>query len=318
MQRRIGFSIVVIMAAIIINFIIPRAMPGDITFYVTDSDMNPAYAQAILKRLGLDRPLWDQFWIYIKDTFTLNFGQSFVFKGRPVLEMIGEALPRTILLLIPAQIISLLVGYFLGVMAGWKAGTKRDSFITGTSLVIWAMPMFWTGMIVLYVGGYVLGWFPISGYKEIGMDDKFTWWQTIWDRIHHIILPTITLATKFGVYQLVMRNTMTITLKQNYIITAKAKGLSEFRVKHRHAARNALLPTVTAAAMRFAMLIAGLIFIETIFSYPGMGKMIFDAVAKHDYPVIQASFLFFALVVIAIIFTLDMVYARLDPRVRYD
>ncbi|MFC1979254.1 ABC transporter permease, partial [Chloroflexota bacterium] len=290
MQRRLGFSIAVILAAIVINFIIPRAMPGDITFYLTDSDMSPAYADAILKRLGLDRSLWTQFWIYFRDVFTLNFGESFVF-GRPVIDMVWEALPRTILLLIPAQIISLLVGYFLGVISGWKAGSKRDSFITGGSLVIWAMPMFWTGMIVLYVGGYLLQWFPLSGYKSIGMDDQLNWWQTIWDRIYHIILPTITLATKFGVYQLVMRNTMTITLKQNYVITAKAKGLSEFRVKHRHAARNALLPTVTAAAMRFAMLIAGLIFIETIFSYPGMGKMIFDAVQRHDYPVIQTCFL---------------------------
>ena len=206
--------------------------------------------------------------------------------------------------------------YFLGVIAGWKAGSKRDSFITGSSLVIWAMPMFWVAMVFLYVGGFELGWFPLRGYRTIGVDLGF--WATIADRLKYIALPTLALATKFGATELVMRNTMTITLKQSYVTTARAKGLSEFRVKHRHAARNALLPTVTAAAMRFATLVAGLIFIEKIFSYPGMGKMIFDAVLHNDYPVLQASFLVFATVVIAVIFLLDLIYARLDPRVRYE
>ncbi|MBT3362442.1 MAG: ABC transporter permease [Chloroflexi bacterium] len=317
-QRRIVFSIVVILAAIALNFLIPRLMPGDITFYMTSSTQPPSVAEGIIRRLGLDKPMITQFWIYLKDTFTFQYGNSFV-SGDPVISMIKERLPRTMLLLIPAQIISLIIGYFLGVIAGWKAGGTKDSFITGSSLIIWAMPMFWVGMVVLYIFAYLLGWFPLSGFMDVdNVGKSIGFFPTIADRINHIILPTLTLATKYGAYELVMRNTMTITLKQNYIITAKAKGLSEFRVKHRHAARNAMMPTITAAAMRFATMIAGLIFIETIFSYPGMGKMIFDAVQRQDYPVIQASFLFFALVTIATIFVLDVVYARLDPRVRYD
>jgi len=246
----------------------------------------------------------------------LDFGTSYFYKNTSVISLIGQTLPRTLLLLVPAQCFSILIGYVLGVISGWKAGSKRDSFITGSSLIIWAMPMFWTAMITLYVGGFLLEWFPIRGYKTIGVE--FDAWGTFVDRLRHIILPTIALTTKFGVTQLVMRNTMTITLKQNYIITARAKGLSERRVKHRHAARNALIPTVTAAAMRFATMIAGLIFIEKVFSYPGMGKLILDAVLQNDYPVLQATFLVFAIVVIGTIFILDLVYARLDPRVRYD
>lgn len=315
-RRRLLFSLMVLSAAIVINFAIPRLMPGDITWIYTDSEMSPEVAESIKKQLGLDQSYMVQFWLYIKNTFTLNFGTSFYYSTTSVASMIAKTLPRTLLLLIPAQIISVVIGYFLGVISGWKAGSKTDSFITGTSLIIWAMPMFWVAMVVLYVGGYILEWFPISGYKTIYT--QFGFWGTIGDRLYHIILPTLTLATKFGMTELVMRNTMTITLKQSYITTARAKGLSERRVKHRHAARNALMPVVTSAALRFATMIAGLIFIEKIFTYPGMGKMIFDAVQHADYPVIQAAFLVFAIVVIATIFLLDLIYARLDPRVRYE
>ncbi len=315
-RRRIGFSVMVLMGAIVINFIIPRAMPGDITFLYTSSDMDPMVANQILRDLGLDKSQWYQFVVYLKNCFTLQFGNSFFYRTDSVISLIGEALPRTLLLLIPAQLLSITIGYFLGVISGWKAGSKKDSFITGSSLVIWAMPMFWTAMVVLYVGGYMLEWFPLRGYKTINVE--LNAWGAFVDRLKYIILPTIALAAKFGVTQLVMRNTMTISLKQNYVTTARAKGLSERRVKHRHAARNALMPTVTSAAMRFATLVAGLIFIEKVFSYPGMGKLILEAVLNNDYPVLQACFLAFAAVTIVTIFILDLVYARLDPRVRYE
>ena len=317
MRRRLGFTVGVLFAAIIINFIIPRAMPGDITWVFTDDSMSEEVANQIMRDFGLDKSLWTQFWLYLKNTFAGNWGTSFYWRNTTVSSLITERLPRTLLLLIPAQLIATLIGYFLGVIAGWKAGSSKDATVTGISLVIWAMPMFWVAMIVLYVGGYQLDWFPLRGYRTIGAED-LGFFGTIWDRLRHIILPTLTLVLKFGATELVMRNTMTITLKQNYIITARAKGLSEFRVKHRHAARNALLPVVTTTAMRIATAVAGLIFIETIFSYPGMGKLIFDAVTRADYPVLQASFLIFAIVVVATIFLLDLVYARLDPRVRYE
>ncbi len=316
MRRRLGFTVVVLCAAVVINFIIPRAMPGDITWIFTDDSMSEEVANQIIRDFGLDKSMWTQFWLYVKNTFSGNWGTSFYWRNTSVASLIAERLPKTLLLLIPAQLIATLIGYFLGVMAGWKAGSTKDATITGLSLIIWAMPMFWVAMIVLYVGGYQLDWFPLRGYRTVGAELSF--FPMIWDRLRHLFLPGLTLVLKFGATELVMRNTMTITLKQNYIITARAKGLSEFRVKHRHAARNALLPVVTTTAMRIATAVAGLIFIETIFSYPGMGKLIFDAVTRADYPVLQASFLIFAVVVVAAIFLLDIVYARLDPRVRYD
>ncbi len=314
--RRIGFMLMVLCAAIVINFFIPRFMPGDFTTLYVSADMPPEVAEAIKERLGLNETMGMQFLKYLRSIVTFDFGYSFKFQTTNVITLIGSRLPRTLLLLIPAQIISVAIGYVLGVIAGWKAGSKTDSFITGSALVIWAMPMFWTAMIILYIGGYILDWFPLGGYRTVGAEYGF--WGTIWDRIYHLILPTLALVTKFGVTELVMRNTMTITLKQNYITTARAKGLSENRVKHRHAARNALMPTVTSTAMRFATLIAGMIFIEKIFSYPGMGKLMFDAVMASDFAVVQACFFFFTLSVLAMIFLLDFIYARLDPRVRYE
>lgn len=314
--RRISFMIMVLLAAVIINFILPRAMPGDVTDYLIGSDAPPEVYEAVYRELGLDRPVWEQFFVYLKNVVTGNLGVSFRWAGKSVGSMIAETLPRTLALLIPAEIIAIAIGYVLGVISGWRAGSKMDSFITGFGLILWAMPMFWGAMVFLYLGGFVLEWFPLRGYRTVGVD--FTWFGMILDRIWYLILPGITLITKFGATQLVMRNTMTITLKQNYIITAKAKGLSESRVKQRHAARNALMPVVTSTALRMATMAAGLIFIESIFSYPGMGKLIYDAIITKDYPVMQATFLVFAIVIIATIFILDLIYARLDPRVRYD
>ena len=316
MLRRIGFMIVVLFAAITINFFIPRLMPGDVTNYLISSDAPPEVADAILKRLGLDRPMWEQFVIYVKNTFTGTWGYSFRAGTDPVSGLILARLPRTLALLIPAEIIAVSIGYFLGVTAGWKAGSRKDYFITGGGLILWAMPMFWTAMILLYVGGYLLNWFPIRGYRTVGVEMSF--FSMVWDRIWHMILPVLVLVSKFGAAELVMRNTMTITLKQNYVTTARAKGLSEMRVKHRHAARNALIPLVTSTALRMASMAAGLIFIETVFTYPGMGKLVFDSVIFGDYPVLQACFLMFAIIIVATIFLLDLFYARLDPRVRYE
>ncbi|MCX6013702.1 MAG: ABC transporter permease, partial [Chloroflexi bacterium] len=203
--RRLGFTLLVLFAAIVINFILPRAMPGDITYYVTSPEMPPEVAQKVLSRLGLDRPLWEQFFIYLRNVFTLNFGYSFRFSTRAVSSMIGETLPRTLLLLIPGELIGIIIGYYLGVTSGWKAGSKRDSAITAFSLIVWSMPMFWTGMIVLYLFGYLLDWFPLRGFRTVGVELGF--FGTIVDRLYYLILPIFTLATKFGASQLLMRNT---------------------------------------------------------------------------------------------------------------
>jgi len=292
-------------------------MPGDITdFYVTDV-FSDEVADGMRVRFGLDKPVMTQFWLYIKNIFTGNYGISSRYYPLTVRSMIATALPRSLMLILTAQFIYTIIGYFLGVKAGWKAGSKTDSVITGTSMFIWAAPMFWVAMIILYVFAFKLGWFPLGGYSTSAAHYSNVFAQ-IGDIIYHGFLPLISLIVcRFGAAVMVMRNTVTITLKENYIVSAHAKGLSEGRVKHRHAARNALLPLVTSTSFAMAMAVSGSVFIETIFSYPGMGSMIYSAVLSRDYPVVQGAFLFYTIMIIAVIFFIDLLYARLDPRVKH-
>jgi len=310
--------LLVFIAALIINFVIPRLMPGDITdLYIAESFATET-AETLKARFGFDQSLWTQFWLYLRNTFTGNFGISLWRYPTPVSTLLREAVPKTLAIVLPAQILYVVLGYFLGVKAGWKAGTSTDSAIMGSSTLIWAAPMFWVAIIILYIFAFLLGWFPLGGYMTIGVNYTNVF-ARIFDWLKHAFLPIITIIIcRFGSSVMVMRNTITITLKENYIVSAHAKGLSENRVKHRHAARNALLPLVTSTSFGIATSITGVVFIEKIFSYPGMGRMTYDAVVRHDYPVIQACFLIFTVMIIAVVLLLDFIYARLDPRVRYD
>ncbi|MCX6013527.1 MAG: ABC transporter permease [Chloroflexi bacterium] len=313
----LGFMLIVFIAALIINFAIPRLMPGDITDVYLTTAFDSQTSETLMKRFGLDQPQIVQFGLYLRNIFTGDFGVSLYRYPKTVSSMLAEAIPKSLALIIPSQIIYVLIGYFLGVKAGWKAGSKTDSIITGLSMLIWAAPMFWVAMIILYIFGFWLSWFPLGGYETIGAH-----WANgfgrIGDLIYHAILPMFTLILcRFGSAQMVMRNTITITLKENYITTARAKGLSENRVKHRHAARNALLPLVTSTTFGVSLSVSGSIFIEKIFSYPGVGRMTFDAVVRGDYPVIQGCFLIFTVMIIVVVVLLDLIYARLDPRVRF-
>ncbi|MCX6013256.1 MAG: ABC transporter permease [Chloroflexi bacterium] len=315
--RRIGFSLLVLCAALIINFILPRLMPTNIEdIYAGGSSLTAEARKAILERFGLDKPIMTQFWIYIRNTFTGAWGTSFYYYPRTVSSLIWERLPRSLGLLIPAEIIYVLIGYYLGVKSGWKAGSKTDSAITGIFLAFWSAPIFWVSMIVLFIFGYKLDWFPMRGYRTVG--SHYTYFAYIWDLLRHAIMPIFSMVLcRIGTSQLLMRNTLTITLKENYITTARAKGMSENRVKYRHASRNALLPLVTSTGMGMAMAVSGSVFVETIFSYQGVGRLIFDSVIQQDYPVIQGCFFILTIVVIAMVFLLDFLYTRLDPRVRF-
>ena len=317
MQRRLGLLLIVFIVALIFNFIIPRLMPGDITDFYMQEIFPDEVSEGLRVRFGLDKPIMTQFWLYIKNVFTGNYGISLRYYPLSVRSMLATALPRSLTLIVTAEVIYTIIGYFLGVKAGWKAGSKTDSAITGTSMFIWAAPMFWVAMIILYIFAFKLEWFPLGGYSTSAAHYSNVFAQ-IGDIIYHGFLPLTTLIIcRFGAAVMVMRNTITITLKENYIVSAHAKGLSERRVKHRHAARNALLPLVTSTSFSIAFAVSGSVFIETIFSYPGMGSMIFDAVLSRDYPVVQGAFLFYTLMIIAVIFFIDLVYARIDPRVRH-
>lgn len=311
-------SLLVLVAALVVNFAIPRLMPGSpVDIFSGGVKLTREARQAIVERFGLDESVWEQFYKYVVNAVQGDFGVSFFYYPQPVIEVIMEALPWTLLILVTAMIFQVVIGYWLGAMAAWKAGSKTDAILQAVSLFVFSTPLFWVAMVLLYVFGYQLGWFPLGGAYTIGEIYESAWDQAL-DVIKHATLPVISLIiAQYATYQLILRNSMVAVLKEQYILTAEAKGLSKGRVKHRHAARNALLPMVTFLSLSFAISLGGSVFVETVFSYPGVGKLIFDSVMSRDYPMLQGCFFLFSLVVIAVNIFVDLIYRFLDPRIAY-
>ena len=303
-------------AALVINFAIPRLMPGSPVDILSGGvKLTKEARQAVIERFGLDAPLWEQFGKYLVNALHGDFGISFFYYPQAVTEVMLEALPWSLLIICSSLVLQVLLGYYLGVLSAWKAGSKTDSILQSVSLFIFSTPLFWVAMVLLYIFGYQLEWFPLSGAYTIG-----EFWDSPVDQaldiLHHAVLPVISLTiAQYASYQLILRNSMVNVLREQYILTAEAKGLSTRRIKHAHAARNALLPMVTFLGLSFAMSLGGSVFIETVFSYPGIGKLIYDSVISRDYPLLQGCFFLFSLVVIIANFAVDIIYKYLDPRI---
>jgi peptide/nickel transport system permease protein len=317
--RRLAVALAILFVALTINFIIPRVMPGNpIQMLVSQVKLSSEVRQALIQRFGLDQPLWQQFVKYLMNSFRGDFGVSFSYYPRSVMYVVTEVLPRSLLILSVSWILQFLIGCFLGITAAWKVGAKTDSMLQTISLAVWSTPLFWMAMIFLYIFAFQLGWFPLSGYQTAGATYS-NMLESVADVAKHAILPIMALTVNwYASYQLIMRNTMVTVLNEPYILTAVAKGLSERSVKYKHAARNALLPVITYSGLSFfAIAVGHLIFVETVFSYPGIGKLLFDSVCSRDYPVLQGCFLMFSVLIIATNLFVDILYTRLDPRVRY-
>lgn len=273
--------------------------------------------QAVIERFGLDKSLGDQFWRYIVNASKGDLGLSFSYFPHPVRDIIIEALPWTLFVLSASITLQVIIGYFLGVASAWKAGTRIDAALQTVSLALFSMPLFWVAMVLLYVFGFQLRWLPLSGAYTIG-DIYSSLAEQAGDILRHAVLPILSLTVaQYASYQLILRNNMVGVLNEQYILTAEAKGLSDRTIKHKHAARNALLPMLTFLSLSFAMSISGSVFVESIFSYPGIGKLIYDSVVSRDYPMLQGCFLVFSVVVITANFLVDIAYWFLDPRIRY-
>lgn len=280
-------------------------------------ELTPDARQALIERFGLDAPLWEQFWHYVINALKGDFGLSFSYFPKPVWDTILEALPWSLLVFLSSIILQAIIGYLLGVTAAWNVGRKTDTILQTSSLAIFSTPLFWVAMVLLYIFGYRLAWFPLSGCYTIGASYSNTL-EHIADIMKHAALPIVAMTiNRYASYQLILRNTMVSVLKENYILTAEAKGLSESRVKHRHAARNALLPMITYLALSVAIVIGGSVYVEAVFSYPGIGKLIYDAVLSRDYPLLQGCFFMFSLITILANLVVDIIYMYLDPRIRY-
>ena len=300
-------------------FLLFRLAPGDPVTRMVDPTLTPEDSQYLIAQLGLDQPIGLQYLYYIKNFFTGNFGNSFHY-GVTVSSIIWSRLPNTITLFTTSILLSAFVGIFLGKIASWQKGTKTDTWMTLGALVCHTLFLPWLAMLMIWIFGFKIGWFPLNGMisPKIWMDPSSGFWLKSLDVLHHMILPLATLfLIHFGSYLLLMRSSMLDTLKEDYILTARAKGLEEKTIRNKHAAPNAALPVVTSVGISLAFSLSGGALTETVFSWPGIGRELVFAVSNSDYPLAQGSFLLIAIVVLMANLVVDVLYAYLDPRIKY-
>jgi peptide/nickel transport system permease protein len=317
--KRLGQIIVTMFIIMTLLFILFRVMPGDPAAMILDPKMPPEAKAIIRQQFGLDKPLIVQYGYYLKNVATLNFGHSFYYP-EPVFNLVMEKLPNTILLFTTAVFLSYLIGLPLGKYIAWRRGSRMEIGITVFGLFFYTIFIPWFGLIMIWLFSYKLGWFPLAGMltPEVWADKGIGLLPKIVDVLYHLCLPLAVLTLLFFAgSMLLMRNSMLETLREDYISTARAKGLDEKTVRDKHAARNAMLPVVTALTLSLAFSMNGGVLTEKVFSWPGIGKLLIEAVLSHDYPLAQTAFLFLSVVVLLANLIADCLYAYLDPRIRY-
>lgn len=307
----------VLWVALSVNFVLPRAMPGSPLPYLVGEEVGtlaPERLDEIRARYGLDRSLGVQYLDYLGDVVRGDWGSSFQL-GMPVAEAIRERLPWTLLLVGSSLVLSTVFGVVAGAIAAWRRGGRFDAASLAGAIVVDALPSFWIGMLAIAVFAVRLGWFPTFGATTpAGPSGGVAY---LADVARHLALPvaSLTAASLSGIY-LVMRYAMLDVLGQDYVRSARAKGLSERRVLMHHAARNALLPVSTLLFLNLGFLVGGATVIETVFAYPGVGTLLYQAVMSRDYPVLQGAFFVLTVSVVLANALADAVYPLLDPRVR--
>ncbi|MQA24027.1 MAG: ABC transporter permease subunit [Micromonosporaceae bacterium] len=315
LRGRLTGSVASLVLVYLSSFFIFRVLGGDpLQAIAKDRRMTPEERAALREQLGLDQPLLAQFGKYTADVFSGNFGTSYQYR-RPVMELVLERLSATVLLTGTALVLSVAVGLWVGARAGWRHGSRLDRAHVGVSLTLWSAPTFWLGMIVIMIFARQFGLFPVGGMVSHNVGPGLLA-ETL-DVAHHLVLPAITMtAVIYAQYVLVMRSSILDEIGHDYLTTARAKGLRDDLVRRRHAIPNALLPTVTLVFLQLGGVISGAIVTETIFSWPGLGRMVFESIGFRDFPVLQTTFVLFSAAVIVANMCADIAYWFLDPRVR--
>jgi peptide/nickel transport system permease protein len=322
-SRKVVLFIITLWAAITLNFVLPRLMPGspvDAALGKLASAGVPitnAEKAAIEAQLGAPHTsLFVQYGDYLKNIVTLRFGTSYSFPSETVAQAIGKALPWTVALVGVTTVFAFVIGTLLGVYAGWHRGKLGDSSVTIGATFFGAFPPFWLGLLLLYWLSFKYAWFPIKGGYNPGTTPNWSL-SFLGDAVDHSVLPALTLAiTALSGWVFGMRNNMINTLGEDFVTFAEANGLRTRTVALLYAARNALLPNVTAFGLSLGAVVGGAVLVEGLFSYPGVGNLLYIAVTNHDFPLMQALFLVITLSMLVTIFIVDLLYVRLDPRVR--
>ncbi|MDC5804121.1 ABC transporter permease [Vibrio europaeus] len=319
--RRLSFYLVALLVAATLNFIIPRAMPGDpvtMMFANASVQVTPERIAAMKELLGfVDGGLFVQYVAYMKNILSWELGTSIQFYPLSVNKLLGGAFGWSLFLAGSAVILSFSLGSILGIFAAWKRGSKYDAFVTPGMLIIQAVPQVVIAMLALFTFAIGLKWFPTGYAYTAGTVPEWTNWEFIKDVAYHAILPLFCASVvQIGGFLINMRNNMINLLAEDYITMAKGKGLSENRVVFNYAARNALLPSVTALSMSLGMAIGGQLIVEIIFNYPGLGTVLLNAIHARDYQVLQGQLIIMTLFMLSFNLIADMAYVVLDPRLR--
>ena len=301
---------------VVFNFFLFRVVEGDpVANLFRGRNLTFEQRQELRVQFGLDGSMWEQFGRYVEQTLQLNLGRSYT-TNQPVIDEIWEAAPATIALVGVATLLSTLLGLWIGTVAGWRRGTRQDRLLTSASMVTWSTPEFWLGMLLLTFFAVRLGLFPTGGISDPSSEGSAL--SKLLDQLWHMFLPCLTLTVAYlGEYALIMRSSVVDVMREDYLTLARAKGLRDVQVRNRHAVRNALLPSTALIAINFGFVISGAITVETVFSWPGLGLLTYDALRGPDLPMLQGLFLVFSAAVIFFNLAADLLYPYLDPRVRY-
>lgn len=327
--RRLIQLLPVIVGVSLLVFFAMHILPGDVATLLLGDRATAQQLIDLRHQLGLDRPIWVQYWNFLVSGVQGDFGTS-LRTNKPAMDMVLGAFPVTFQLAVAALVIALFAGIPMGVVAGVRPGGWFDNLLLAFSLIGVSMPIFWLGLMLILVFGGHLGWLPIGGVLDIGQSVHRITGMPLLDSLlegngsafgsalRHLLLPAATLATiPLALITRITRAEVVGALSHDYVRTARAKGVRERAVVLRHALRNGMIPVVTVVGLQFGLLLSGAVLTETIFSLPGLGRLMVDSILNRDYPVVQAGAILVALVFVFINLLVDMSYAYLDPRIRY-
>jgi peptide/nickel transport system permease protein len=299
---------VMVVVAVFVFFLL-RIAPGDPAAIIAGDDATSQDIENIRAKLGLDRPMFEQFGLWCWRLAQGDLGIS-IFSNLPVTQLIAQRLEPTLALTLSTLLVAVILAVPMGVVAAWKARSLADRVVMGFAVMGFAVPVFLAGYILIYIFSIKLGWLPVQGYRPIG--------QGLWPFVEGLILPSIALGTTYcALIARITRASMLEVLSQDYIRTAESKGLATGRVLLLHALKNSAVPIVTVIGIGVALLISGVVITETVFNIPGLGRLTVDAVLKRDYPIVQGLILVFAAAKVLVNLMIDISYAFLDPRIRY-
>ena len=313
--RRLGQAVLVLAIVVVLQFFLLQLAPGDVADVIAGEAQasDPEFVRRLRLELGLDRPLWVQLGLHLQRVVTLDLGQAHSFDA-PVLDLILERLPATLLLMVASILMAMVLGTSLGIWAALRARRLTDTLVTFSALLFYATPGFLVGIGMILLFTVQLKWLPMSGMSDLYSDSP--WWAQALDIARHLIMPMVSLSLFYvAVYTRLMRASMLEVMYLDYVRTARSKGLMPLRIIWRHMARNAMLPMVTMLGLQVSSLLGGSVVIETVFGWPGIGRLAFEAVFKRDVPLVMGVLLFSSVLVLSVSLMIDLIYTRIDPRI---